>query len=442
MADDYLFDLDDILEDAAESDLQDVGFQEEEALETLPYLRFIQKSTSLPKVTVIPKTVALGRENAEGAWEGFFFKSGSLKFWMVRPLVEIDYIGRKGPAYIGGRTMWKWDALGQRVLDSGPACKSLDGKTPLSQFIARDYVLPPGHFAAGHTSRIGFLPAVDEATGEKWYEPIAPEKMCKECLFAQWPPRGAEGRPMCAKSYSFVIFIPPQMALRPTYSDDPTQAVEAAEYPGGMAILQGSSPSVQLAITGRDAGQSGGALDGGVLPGLMTFLGSLGSVLHTVSIADLKPAHMRYIVNIIPKKGDPYPNEGEVLDKYELAKIAKAVEIQVPLYPYAREGLPEQVGNLAFGGLRYLTFDLIPNAWQQNPTVPRFGIHKDKVDPEHYGLFYAARKNFENEEMYDQLLLSGNTERVQEAVGYLTSGATEASQLPPPEDSFDEIEDL
>jgi hypothetical protein len=102
------------------------------------------------------------------------------------------------------------------------------------------------------------------------------------------------------------------------------------------------------------------------------------------------------------------------------------------------------VGTTALSDLRYITFDIVSNSWEGQPSVPLFGVtgaaqsaEEQKVIAYHYGLYLRAKKQYNDDAIRERRLLPSNITAVQQK---LLSAPVGTAQLEA--GSVEDIEDM
>jgi len=395
-------DLDSILDSAGAEVAEKFVPQEEEQQENIPYLKFTQPNSGkgFPGIKNIPNgAIAIKTGVKDGKWQGYFFMSDEIRFFPVDYLYQ--YVGTNGknkPQHIGGRSMMPYDEnTGGNMQGDNlqPLCRSFDGKAPQERYIGAKIRFPTGHPKRGQLHVIGARNVVENKDGTINLEVITdPTKICEECPFAQFHRTSGEKsvKPLCASRWSAVIYLPPQVAYVPT--DSAKKPLNEVEYPGGLAILQGNPNSVQMAMEGRLAKESGAPNDNiSELPDYWRFTKSRDNVKVVVKTAALRPHQTHYVVGT---DGD------ESL-------------LEVPGFYWAKNSTPEFVGwDAAAPELRYLTMRILQNNWQNSSNTPQWNLHEDAVRREDYSRFLLEKKRYNDESIRERLLNPKNIEQVQQ----------------------------
>ena len=469
MSDELDFNLDDLLEEVADSpDLtNNLEEPESEQIVGIDYMNFLQSNSTLDGYDVIPAgLVAIGRyEEIDGGrkWQGVVLKTDSAKFFIVDPVLTQEGRTKKGPKYIGGRVLWKLDPNtgAQDMSSRQPICKSSDGLNPHARYLDTPIVIPktkyPGGISAsGYGHMIGRQVAEDGET----LKSVPVNQICKACPLSQWAPWGYQGdsKPMCRDSWDIVVYFPPQAAY--VLTNDIEKSIEKYDdWQGGLAVLQGQNTSVQIALQGREGGKTLGAADGGKLPGIMSFRQSNGSNDIAISKNRVKQIQFQYIIGMAKGKTTD-PSKITTFDGLDAAQKSELFDsddykyavLRVRTYPWAQLGLVEHIGNEALPGLRYLSFEIVKNEnkWDNVTYVPRFKLHEEtdteKLEKDYVLFFHAYREYYKSGR--DKLMrFADNVEQIRQKQGVGTQRLLADSDLPQLEDrgedaDFEEVEDM
>lgn len=445
---DFDFSLDDMLDSLP---VEAVEFEPEEqaAGGNIPWIQFIQNMTTLKGITQKPLGFAAIQTSARDAekWDGILFNNPI--FLVLDNLTSYESTSNRGKFYYrGGQSMWKYNPADGKNLtgeNAGVACKSLDGKAPLQHYIGNAFTFPANHATRpGEPFVIGYTP--QEVDGKVVPVPVEnPEQICATCPAAQWQSKvlwenGQQKKinvpPLCQKVWQLVLWFPPQNVSRMTGKVE--APYETIEWEGGLAILQGSPNSVQMAIEGVSNGKSKSAGVGDVpLPELMSFIRANGKAEVLREKAGLNPKLYPLVSGFKKQKNskDTVEASEEAFADEEL----KWAVLKVPAYPYAPNGLPELAGAEAVESVRYLHFNMTQNKRTGNPYIPLFGLSDVRVSMEDYMAYLNAKREYFNEEVPKRLLGGDNMQAVQQK---LLGGAVSVPQLSTGEAGNLDVEDI
>lgn len=179
-------------------------------------------------------------------WEGWEFAS-----LMVLPVLSFtDYTTMPGAtksSFVGGLAAWPIDPnTGERVSDAdGPACKSKDGRAPLSRYVG-------GEVDQHDPTKVGPPNAIFDPRRKMMIQigfdvkgnPIDPDFMCLLCPLSNFVKDGTKNlAPICKDNTEYIVFLPPQVDVRGRF------------MPAALAVIGGNA-SVSMALQGRGAGKS------------------------------------------------------------------------------------------------------------------------------------------------------------------------------------------
>lgn len=454
----FEFDLDNVLDEVGSALVEQQAAEETEQQESsIPYLRFVQNMTKVQGWDITPKRHAMLTlaPPVNGKWQGILLQSPI--FWVLDHLQSGIRINRNGIYDAdGGRAMWGYDVATGKNLNDGnaPVCKSPDGKTPFEQHIGKVFTIPHTYPKAGYIHRIGYETQYDANGNPVDFTPITnPAEICEKCPLGQWSSTSSfingkevkkNSKPLCQESWRFVLWFPPQEARVLTGND--AQPYETIHWDGGMAVIQGSPTAIQLALRGVPLGKSGHAIDPDrPLPGLYPFFRPGIPVQVLVAKNEVREHMKPFAVTLQKteksKETIPAKFEGQYVDEWRDDSY-KFVTLSVPQYEFAQNGLPEMVGAKAgLAGLRYLTWEIVRNGWEGNPSIPLFGVSDEAVDPTHYAAFLKAKKQYADEGIRDRLLATSNSTAVEQK---LLAAPVAAPQLTSGDivDNVDDLEDM
>ncbi|APU89097.1 hypothetical protein Rctr85_076 [Virus Rctr85] len=322
-------------------------------------------------------------------------------------ILWVDFLGtRSGTGrngVTGGRMMWQHAEDGQRDLENGLGCQSLDGVAPMPRYIGNE--LPD--FRTGRPFKIGF--SRNPTSGQ--FEPIADGGICARCPAAQWIKVGERSVQLCKSNWAWVVY---------DVAND------------RLVKVSGSNSGIQMALEGRQKDAMGAKRDGSPLPGIEYFFKSTGTRKLVVAVVDgattLTASQLPFVTGISPDDegkevapvtallptGEPHPGYAAALASGQV----KSVVLDIPVFPYAPEGRPEHTGN-PDSPVYPVVMTAVPNNFklksQANPTsVPDFRVGEDPLTKDQYAAYLRVRADYHEAGMRDVLLGTGMRERVLE----------------------------
>lgn len=422
-----------------------------------PYVQFLQPLSTLKSY---PKgkgagLIAVGRnEIVEGVaeWQGILLGEGA-RFWIIDHLTSIPDANDKyrGKAKRrGAQQAWPYlrdtgkpdqEAKNADGTKAGVLCKSTDGLVPLSSFLKKAVELPANHPEYPATVIIGLSKPISQST------PPSPEDfvispadaVCANCPLGQWYRKTTsvkgkdEFERLCKSKWNYVIFFPPQAAKRFTAKAKKATATdgiyEEVQWEGGIAILQGHSPSVQSVLEGDVQGSKPHlSIDNKPLPSIFSFMTPTGKKQVVVPKHELHPSYLRLVEAFGPSESNMINVIDEEREAETLAAMAdenvKFAAITVNTLPYALNGHPQIVGpSVGLSGFRYLELGVVQSSWNNNPYVPAISTMDVEVDLADYDAFVEALRVYKTENHRDGLMLSDNRITVAERLPkLLTAG--------------------
>lgn len=457
---DYDFDLDNMKPD----DLllpPDIDPDDERTL--LPFVQFLQPMSTLKGY---PKGqangyIAVGRNevgaDGKAEWKGVLLEGGEARFWMIDHLTTVPDPNKKfrgKPQRLGARSMWPFDPAtakpSQEKNADGSAkaslCGSKDGLAPIASYLNTAVKLPANHPGYPGVAIIGFGNIFKQGEMPALEDLIVPEAdmVCRTCPLGAWyekttPPvngKKKEWERLCKSKWNFVVYFPPQKAN--VFTEKAKKGTTGKDlmietvWEGGIAILQGHSPSVQSALEGNVAGGTvQKTKDNQDIPSIFNFMTPNGNTTVVVPKEDLHPSLLKTALAFGPDAENLTPVNPENIEADVRSAMAdenvKLVQIETKTYPYAVNGHPQIVGKTTgLAGLRYLQINVVQSAWNNNPFVPFMAVSDIEVDEADYDAWLDAIRFYKGEGLREQLLLTDNLQVVKERLanpaGLLASG--------------------
>lgn len=311
--------------------------------------------------------------------------------------------GGKGKP-LGGRLMWPTKPNGERDLEKGLVCQSLDGITPMPRFIGQDVF----DYRTGTAFTIGYRR--DLTTGQKM--PMDNVNICAQCPASQWMDINGKKAQLCKSNWSWVVYD--------VVNDR-------------MVKVSGGNAGTQMALEGRAKGQMGAQKDGAALVGIEHFFKETGKRQIVVNVVDgklnLSPLQLTCVAGVTTSDGVDAPvtpvtamlptgERNEAFYNILQTGLVKAVILSIPTYPYAPQGRPEYVGNFEVP-VYPVEMVAVPNNFllggKANPTsVPNFELGTEPLTPEQYAGYLRQRKDYYDQGMRNALLGLEMHEKVME----------------------------
>lgn len=359
----------------------------------LPYVAFPQ-GKGAKYLENAKYTVYIGKRGDNTQDESFYHKE--VPFLLIDSLVTRPKRGRA----FGGRLMWPTKDTGERDLEKGVSCQSVNGGVPMPRFLGaeiRDY-------RTGRVEKIGYH--IDPTTGK--HVPVDTLDICAGCPFSEWKKVGSGDKTknvqLCKDNWAWVIY----------------------DFTGDqMAKVSGGNAGTQMALVGRAKDAMGARFDGEALLGIEHFFRENGRKKVNIPVdsdTELSPAQLHLVCGVVLVNDQEVPaaamaapgQRNEAFFTLLASNNVKAVVLDIPLYPYAPEGRPEHVGSMDVP-VYPVIMRAVKNNFSPSPTaVPEFVLGTERLTEEQYTSFLDARKTYVADEMRDSLLGKDITAQVAE----------------------------